>query len=152
MPRDTLSHTRRYVPRCLQGETRPHRAWARTRTRLESGSDARGEKWRSGHLWQKQDVRTGRRGTPREKNQTAASLTVRTTQELEGVPYDRPRRGARDLGSQRLHAAAAETEVCVAQEQKEDQEKQRHPQDENTAAASATFGTALDVVSISVAV
>jgi hypothetical protein len=59
-------------------------------------------------------------------------LTVRAAQEFQGVPYDRPRRGARDLGSQSFHAPPTDTEVCVAQEQEEEQEKQRHLQYENT--------------------
>jgi hypothetical protein len=91
--------------------------------RPESDSYVRGEIWRSGHLRQKQDVRTGGADTLRERareERKAASLTVRAAQELEGVPYDRPGWGARDLGGQRLHAPATETEVCVAQQQEEE--------------------------------
>lgn len=68
----------------------------------------------------------------RGDDRDVVALTVRAAQELQGVPYDRPRRGARDFGSQRLHAPATETEVYVAQEQEEEYEKQRHLQYENT--------------------
>jgi hypothetical protein len=62
------------------------------------------------------------------RKQSITALTVRGAQELQRVPYEWPSRGTRDLGSQRLHASAAETEAHVAQKQEEGENKRNHLQ------------------------